>query len=50
MNKKIIDILNNIQKDILYNHYYKIYDLYKFYGIDETECLTKNYYKNGSNE
>lgn len=26
------------------------YDLYRFYGIDEIECLTKNYYKNGSNE
>jgi len=35
MNKKIIDILNNIQKDILYNHYYKIYDLYKFLNLKE---------------
>lgn len=35
MSKKIVDILNNIQKDILYNHYYKIYDFYKFLNVKE---------------
>lgn len=35
MSKKIVDILNNIQKDILYNNYCKIHVFYKFLNLKE---------------